>query len=206
MKTIIKMIIAVIMTGSCTAEDAVHRVKILKITSDIQKTPSFTVSGVKNKSTKPRNWLEIEAEVEVETTSKSKFIPEITANWYVVVKDSTNDKAVRLLGSVTFKNIRTKDKKIFLSAYIEPDTLERLTGKERPSDSDIEAVALTIEGSGIFTQGKYALGLEKATAKEESRWWDEWKQESLRDLIVAKSTTPFAPLWSDRYPTEKVKK
>ena len=90
-----------------------------------------------------------------------------------------------------------------LSAYIEPDTLERLTGKPRPSTNDLEGFALVISGPGIASDGRHGEGLTKATAEEKSEWWMEWKGKSLDGLIVPKSKTPFAPLWTDRYPTEK---
>lgn len=188
------------------AAEPVHRAKILRIEGQTQQTPEFQVSGPKDKSTKPRFWIEIEAEIEVETTDPSGYIPELEAQWYAVIKDKNDkgDKAVRLIGKTTFKNIRTADKKVYLSAYIEPDTLERLTGSTRPNENDIEGYALKLSGPGIFTEGRHGEGLVKATAKEEAQWWDVWKNESLEGLIVPKSRAPFAPLWTDRYPTEKV--
>ena len=41
------------------------------------------------------------------------------------------------------------------------------------------------------------------TAEKESKWWEVWKEKSLEDAILPKSKTPFAPLWTDYYPTEK---
>lgn len=189
-------------TGLLSAQ-VIHRAEIKKIETQIQQTPDFQVSGPKKKSVKPRFWLEIEAEVEVETKDPSGFIPELQATWYGVIKDKNSGEAILLTGKATFKNLRTSDKKIYLSAYIEPDTLERFTGKSKSSDSDLEAFALTISGSGIASEGKFAKGLSKATAEEKSQWWVKWKKQTEEGLIVAKSKTPFAPLWTDRYPTEK---
>lgn len=203
MKTLAIFIFTVICLSSIEAAEIVHRAKIIKITSEIQQTPEFQVSGTKNKSVEPRYWLEIEAEVEVETTDPSGFIPQLEARWFAVILDKTSEKSVRLQGTTVFKNLKTKNKKIFLSAYIEPETLEKLTGKDKPSDSDIEALALTISGTGIVSEGRHAPGLVMATDKEESKWWLEWKNVSLDGMIVAKSKTPFAPLWTDRYPAEK---
>lgn len=42
-----------------------------------------------------------------------------------------------------------------------------------------------------------------ATAEKEAKWWITWPSKSLDGMIVLKSQTPFAPLWTDRYPTEK---
>jgi len=181
----------------------IHRAEIKKIVAQVQQTPDFQISGPKKKSTKPRFWLEIEADVEVETKDPSGFIPELQAHWFGVIKDKTSGESIRLSGTATFKNLRTSEKKVYLSAYIEPDTLERFTGKSKPSESDMEAFALTISGAGIASEGKYAKGLFKATAQEKSEWWKKWEKKTEAGLIVAKSKTPFAPLWTDRYPGEK---
>lgn len=202
-KTITAMILTLAMVAGAAAQQPVHRAKILKIEGQTQQTPSFQVSGPRDKPTKPRHWIEIEAEIEVETTDPSGFIPELEARWFAVIKDKNSGKPVRLLGKTTFKNIRTADKKISLSAYIEPDTLERLTGSSRPSERDIEGYALTISGPGIVTEGRHGEGLTMATAEKAAKWWETWEGQSLDGLIIPKSKTPFAPLWTDLYPTEK---
>ncbi len=203
MKRIITLFSALALVSPLEAQQPVHRAKILKIAGEAQQTPEFQVSGPRDKTTKPRHWIEIEAEIEVETTDPSGFIPELEARWFAVILDKHSKKPVRLLGKSTFKNLRTDDKKIFISAYIEPDTLERLTGSSKPSENDIEGYALTISGTGIVTEGRHAEGLTKATAEKDAKWWDNWQGQSLDGLIVPKSKTPFAPLWTDRFPTEK---
>lgn len=186
-------------------EEPAHRAKILELKGQIQKTPELQFRGPKNKPAKQRDWIEIEAEVEVETTDDSGFIPELEASWFAVINDKhNNDKPVRLLGKTTFKNINTSNGNVFLSAYIEPDTLERFTGKARPNERDIEGFALTLSGPGIITKAPHDRGLTKATAEEESKWWLSWKHESFDHFIIPKSKTPFAPLWTDYYPTEKI--
>ena len=203
MKTLLALIFTFTTISALEAQQSAHRAKIIKIEGQSQQTPDFQVSGPKDKATNPRHWFEIEAEIEVETTDPSGFIPELEAQWFAVILDKSSKKPVRLLGKTTFKNLRTKDKKIIISAYIEPDTLERLTGSSRPSDNDIEGYALTISGAGIVSEGRHAEGLSKATAETKAKWWITWEGQSLDGLIVPKSKTPFAPLWTDRYPTEK---
>ena len=155
----------------------------------------------------PRYWLEIEAELEVETTDPSRFIPELTASWFAVVQTEEKGKQVSVLlsGDCVFQNIRTAGKKAILSAYIEPDTLERLTGSTKPSSSNFDSIALTVSGPGVLTSGRHENGLFKATKKESAKWWVNWKGKSIPGTIMAKSKTPFAWLWSDRYPVEKRK-
>lgn len=206
MKMIPLLLVGFATLSPVRSQEVVHRAKILSLAGELQQTPEFQFSGPKKKATKPRSWLEIEAEVEVETKAPSGFIPELTAQWFAVVLDQAGGKPVRLSGSVTFKNVRTAGGSVFLSAYIEPDTMERLTGKAKPGSRDLEGFALVLSGPGILDQGKFAEGLVKATAEEKSKWWAEWKHETLEDAIVAKSKTPFAPLWTDRYPAEKPQK
>jgi len=187
------------------AEEGAHKVKIVKLETQIQQTPKFEVGGVKDKQFEPRYWLEIEAELQVDTTDPSNFIPEVQTNWFAIIKDDRTKKAVQLTGKVTFREVRAKDKKAHVIAYISPDTLEKITGKSRPVEGDVEAVALIISGSGIVNDAKHAAGLQKATKEEDSKWWASGKYQTMEGLIIAKGDTPFAPLWSDRYPVEKPK-
>jgi hypothetical protein len=189
--------------ASGAAEETSHKVVIKKLVPQIQQTPRIQASGVKDKPFDPRYWMEIEAELEVETTDPSGFIPELTTSWFAIVKDDRTGKPIALTGKVVFRDVRTKNKRAHVIAFIGPDTLEKLTGKDRPSEGDVEAVALTLSGPGILNDEKHAAGLQKATAKEESKWWSSGKYQTMDGLIVAKSKTPFASLWSDRYPFEK---
>lgn len=203
MKTITTMFLTLALAAGAQAQQYAHRAKILELTRTAQPTPRYSVSGLSTKKQDQRYWIEIEAEIEVETKDPSGFIPELETQWFVVIKDKHSGKSVRLTGRATFKNIRTKDKKIHVSAYIEPDTLERLTGDDRPRESDIEGCALMISGPGIVTDAPHDKGLVMADAKQQAKWWEVWEGKSLEDLIVPKSKTPFAPLWTDYYPTEK---
>jgi hypothetical protein len=203
MKTITTMFLTLAIAAGAHAQQYAHRAKIVDLDGKAQPTPRFSVSGLGTKKQDQRYWIEIEAEIEVETKDPSGFIPELETRWFVIIKDKHSGKPVRLMGRTTFKNIRTKDKKIHVSAYIEPDTLERLTGDDRPRESDIEGYALVISGPGIVTDDRHAAGLVMVTAEKESKWWEGWKEKSLEDAILPKSRTPFAPLWTDYYPTEK---
>jgi hypothetical protein len=210
MKLILTSLVLAVSLVGANAKESVHKVVIKGIEAEIQQTPEFQVNGIKEKKFNPRHWLEIEAELEVQTTNDkgeadpSGFIPEITANWFVIIKDKESGKPMMLTGKVTFREIRTKDKKAYLSAYISPDTLEKLTGENKPSDKDIEGVALVISGPGILSEDKeHKKGLQKATVHEDTQWWNTSLYKKLDGAVLAKSKTPFAPLWTDRYPVEK---
>jgi len=185
-----------------------HRVEVKEVKVEVQQTPLFQVTGPKEKRIDPKYWIEIEAELEVETKEGRgvvPFISELQATWYAVIKDEVGEKRepVLLKGRSEYRMVRTAGGEAFLSAYIEPNVLERLTGKERPSESDLLAFAVVVSGTDIATEGKFAKELFKSEG-EKGKWWENWKREIKEDFIVPKSTTPFAPLWADRYPPEKV--
>lgn len=194
---------ALVTSSFAQSEKVVHRAAVEDIEALVQQTPQFEVVGPREKRIDPRFWIEIEAEIEVETTDPSGFIPALTANWYAVLRDHTTEKSLMLTGKSEFQNIRTDTGKAFLSAYIGPDTLERFTGEEKANLSDVEAFAVVLSGPGLASEGRYAEDLYKATAKENTKWWSNWKNASKPGLIEAKKDTPFAILWTDRYPTEK---
>ncbi|QTN32773.1 hypothetical protein HZ994_10660 [Akkermansiaceae bacterium] len=203
MKTPAMIFLALAIAAGAHAQEHAHRAKILDLEGQTQLTPRFSVSGPRAKDQDSRYWIEIEAEIEVETKDPSGFIPELETRWFAVIKDKHSGKPVRLTGKATFRNIRTKGNKVHLSAYIDPDTLERLTGEDKPKESDIEGYALVISGPGIVTDDRHAAGLVMATAEKEAKWWEVWEGKSMEDMILPKSKTPFAPLWSDYYPAEK---
>lgn len=208
MKTFTTAIMAAAVALPVLAQEVQHKVEIKKIETRIQQTPRYEVDGIEDKPFDPRYWLEIEAELEIDTTDPTGFVPELETRWFAIVRQTTvakgeKPKNVMLTGEVTFRDLRAKDGEAHLIAFIGPDTLEKLTGEVRPREGDIEAVAVTVSGPGVLSDGSRAKGLEKATAKEDARWWAAGLYETLNDLIVAKSKTPFAPLWTDRHPAER---
>lgn len=189
-------------SGIAVAQETANRVVIKKLAVQIQQTPIIQAAGIRDKTVDPRYWMEIEAELEVETVPKDGFIPELRTNWYAIFKDKKSGKPVNVTGEVVYRDVRTKSGKAYVIAFISPDTLEKLTGKEEPNERDVESVALVVSGNGIINTGKHAEGLQKATEKEESKWWTSDKYEKMPGLIMAKSKTPFSLLWTDRYPVE----
>jgi hypothetical protein len=206
----IGLAISMIATG---ADNPAHRVEIKSIAAQVRQTPRLQVEGAKAKPIPPRSWIEIEAEIKLDGPDKDDLIPELRTKWYAIVMDRSHVDAngkqtvnpKMLTGEVVFENVRAKEKRAYLVAYIAPDDLEKLTGKDRPGEGDVEAAALVISGKGILADPKHAPGLQKATAKQELKWWEGEKYPTMEGLIVPKSKTPFAPLWCDRYPSEKEK-
>lgn len=55
MKAIASLILTLAMVAGATAQQPAHRAKILKIEGQAQQTPSFQISGVRDKAAKPRH-------------------------------------------------------------------------------------------------------------------------------------------------------
>lgn len=174
-----------------------HQITRAKPSFEMQQTPDFSVSGPKSKRISPLEWLEVEVELDLETVDKSGYIGQLDAEFYIGVKDSNNGgKPVLLSGKMTFIEVRAKEKKAWISAYVSPAALAKTTGKDRPSKSDIEAFAVVITGPGLRAPITESIG-------GRDKWWDSTSLIRTDGLIMPKSKTPFAWLWSDRYPLTK---
>lgn len=178
-----------------------HRAEVVAIKTTNQLAPLYRITGPREKTARLRTWIQIEAEIEIQTTHPSEFIPELKVQWFALIKDrhseakrGSGDDLVRLTGTSHYRNIRANNRRITVSAYIDPDTMERLTGRPKPRDSMIEGFAVQVSGANIIEEGKYARGLVKATYKEEAKWWKEWQRKTEEGGILPKSKTPFAPL------------
>ena len=153
------------------------------------------------KNFKPKDWLEIEVKLKMQKMKvepKDKYIDEITVNWHVVVKGQDR-KAYKISRSITHVNIPT-DEEIYVSVYISPNTLKRITGKERASKSDLEAIGGEVELNGEMV-GFFSHG-------EQAGWWTkELKSVEATEKfpLLDKTQTPFAPLWYDRHAEVKPK-
>lgn len=202
-----------IAAGLCTALSAQvrHDVAVDDIVVEVQQTPDYSASVSKNKRIDRGSWIEFEAELKTKTTHPNGYIPELKAQWYAIIQDKFHvaggklkPTAVMLTGQTTFKNVRAKDGTAYISAYIGPDQLEKMTGKENIQASEIIAVGLVLSGSEI-APGKHlqgAIGEFSKTAQTDKPWWNEGSIPKVEDTILAKGKTPFALLWTDRYPTE----
>lgn len=192
--------------------DNIHRAKIKKLEFQFIDTPRFRLVDNPDRAQErnPVQWLEIEAEVDVETLHDSQVIPELTATWHVLLEEPDFDKSnkgekqlVRLTGEITFTDIRTHGAKTHLVAYVHPDRLTRITGEEHPDKNDIVGVALQLSGQNLISTEKYAGDLEFSDYKKSLRWWANWDRKTYRDHVTPKHESPFAPLWTDRHPAVK---
>ena len=166
---------------------------------DELQSPEIQDGNAKN--FKPKDWLEVEVKLKVDRLReqpKDNYLDQIKVNWHIVVKGQDR-KAYKISRAITYVNIPT-DEEIYVSIYLSPNTLRRITGNPKASKNDLEAVGgeveLNNEMVGFFSWG------------EKAGWW----RKELRGVeattkfpILDKTQTPFAPLWYDRYAEVKPK-
>ena len=158
--------------------------------------PSPEFAGVKNKSFKPKDWLEVEAGIKVPAASadqkKIGFINQVTVKWYVAMDNPDGKGFVMLSKTINHINVPV-DEEVFSSVYLSPSTLKRLTGKDRAGKSAVKAVGLEVLVDGV----KVGQG----SVKQKDGWWasPSLSNQSDKFPLLNKMETPFAPMWWDRY-------
>ncbi|MDX1680387.1 MAG: Amuc_1102 family pilus-like protein [Akkermansiaceae bacterium] len=207
MKTLITSTAIAAILCTAASGEILHNVSIDDIELEVQPTPQYDVAGVKDKRFDLRQWIEIEIKLDVQTLERanpSGFIPELKIQWYAIMIDKFEKNKGKepkvLTGETTLININARDGVAYAAAYISPDTIERLTGKDRANENDLKAIAVIVSGDDL----KPNPGMLRVTAEEQSKWWSSGKYDTLEGKITPKSKSPFALLWMDRYPTEKL--
>jgi len=185
-------IIAGLSIGSAHGQAA--KVAADKPAFDDLQSPEF--SGGKQKSFKPKDWLEIEVKLKVSLAPepKSKTCDRILVKWYVAVKNPDKPRTMLLLTKdVEHVNIPL-DEDIYCSVYLSPASLKRLTGSDRAGKSVVEAV-----GYEVLVNGEKVAS---DTTKFKVGWWNAASDKISRSDAVPllnKSETPFRDMWWDRY-------
>jgi len=135
-------------------------------------------------------------ELDVDSKSPTKTIPEITATFYIALPNKSGQGNVMLTDRITFVNVRAHKGTAYLIAYVNPDTLTRFTGQEKARVNDILSAGVEIDGPGLSNAKRdKMMGSTKAGA-----WWKEVSYPREQGMILPKGKTPFALLWFDRYP------
>jgi hypothetical protein len=180
--------------SSGTADAQAAKVAADKATFDDLTSPEF--AGGKQKAFKPKDWLELETKVKVSMAPepKSMTCDRLTVKWYVAVKNPEKAGTMLLLTrDVEHVNIPLEED-VFVSVYLSPASLKRLTGSDRGGKSAVEAVAYEILVNGVK--------VAEDTTKFKSGWWNAASDKISRTDAVPllnKAETPFANSWWDRY-------
>lgn len=158
--------------------------------------PSPEFSGGKQKSFKPKDWLEIEAKLKISLSPepKSKTCEKITVKWYVAVKNPDKPGHMLLLTKDIEHVNAPLDEDIFCSVYLSPASIKRLLGTDKGGKNAVEAV-----GYEVLVNGEK---IAAETSKFKVGWWNAASEKISRSEsvpLLSKYETPFANMWWDRY-------
>jgi len=185
-------ILASLSLGSAFGQAA--KVEAEKPIFDALPSPEF--SGGKQKSFKPKDWLEIETKLKVQLAPEppSKTCEKLTVKWYIAVKNPEKSGSMLLLTKdVEHVNIPLNEE-IFCSVYLSPASLKRITGSDSAGKQAVEAV-----GYEVLVNGEKVAA---DTTKFKVGWWSAASDKISRSETVpllSKAETPFRDMWWDRY-------
>lgn len=176
---------------------------------EISQIPSPDLAGgIAKKKFKPKDWLEVELKLKIEVPRQlketMKYIDEVKVKWYIAVKNPEKGGAKYNLleREVVHTNVPV-DEVTYLSIYISPNTLKRLSGGQGVSPRLLEDVGgvITVNGIEPVKQSGYF------SMKNKGRWWESAAfARSDKYPVLNKNETPFKNLWYDRYAEIRVEK
>ncbi|MBX7209114.1 MAG: hypothetical protein K1X78_12425 [Verrucomicrobiaceae bacterium] len=209
MKPTLLFVLSLVFTlGALNAQaqdpDTQVRVKVKNMKVDQQYTPDYTPRGVTEKRWKPKQWLEIDTEIDVDIATelggKEGVYPALEFKYFVAVNGKTKEgKPIVLTGTLTFENVPNAKpgEPVHALAYVTPATLKGAVKKDLVGKADVQAVGLEIHAGGKMLKG--AFHSDKGRP-----WWigkdnqpdsNTWAFQD--GAVIPKSRTPFAPLWAD---------
>ena len=171
----------------------VEKPEIVEITS-----PSLG-GDIAKKSFKPKDWMELELKFKIEAKDRDKlFADKVVVKWYVAAKnpDKNSKGYVMLEKEVTHVNVPIGED-VYVSVYLSPNSIKRLTGGDRVSKSDIKDA-----GGEILIDGQQPVGTKKGyfTMNEKAGWWTSGSLSRYDKIpLLNKDETPFKIMWYDRY-------
>ena len=158
--------------------------------------PSPEFNGGKQKSFKPKDWLEIEAALKIALAPAppSKTCEKLTVKWYIAVKNPEKAGTMLLLTKdIDYVNLPL-DEPIYCSVYLSPGSIKRLTGSDKGGKQAVEYVGYEVLVNGVKAA--------EETSKGKVGWWLVASKSISRDdsvPLLNKNETPFSNMWFDRY-------
>lgn len=197
-RKIFSMLASAAIVGLSAGSACGQAVKLIadKPSFDDLQSPEYSGGG-KQKPFKPKNWLEIEAKLNIAggAAAKTKVCDRLTVKWYVLVKNPEKAATFLLLTKeVEHMNV-PYDEDVFCSVYLSPVSVKRITGSDRPGKGSVEAVGyeVLVNGMKVATEavGRFKVG-----------FWNEASDKVSRNdsvPLLNKAETPFRDMWWDRY-------
>lgn len=194
------------MTAQAQDPNSDVRVKVKKLELAQQMTPDYAPRGVTEKRWRPKQWLEIDTEIDVDILSKELggregVYPSLEFKYFIGFNEKNQEgKNIVLTGTLTFENIPASKGGSYSHAlaYITPATLKGVLKKDQVGKADVQAVGLEIHAGGKMLTGAFY-------SDKGQPWWVDRATSQPNDKVFAfqdggvipKSKTPFAPLWAD---------
>jgi hypothetical protein len=147
--------------------------------------------GQARKSWKPKDWLEVECKLKIDTVRpESDFVDEVRVRWYVAVENPEGKGFWLLEKEVSHVNVPVGED-IWISVYLSPDAVKRLSGGSRAGKNIVDRIGgeVTILGT-----------TEYFSSKGDAGWWRSGNLSRSEAVPLRnKNETPFRALWWDRY-------
>lgn len=162
-------------------------VKIGRVTADTTQSPQFTLTGKKKTFKSTKNWLEIDAVFQVSVAKKPKdgYLPDsLDVEIFALINAGREKKLVKHKGS--YANVAVNENQA-VAVYLPPREFSRITGKNRPSRSDVIGYAVLISYAG------------KVVASDIKGMKPEATKAAPEMELLPKSKTPFRDLYYDNY-------
>ena len=169
---------------------AEERAQVEKPTFDDLPSPEFNVG--KSKAFKPKDWLEVEAKIRLPKGTRDElFADQITVKWYVAVKNKEGRGFFLLTKDINHINIPT-DEDIFVSVYLSPSSIKRLTGQHHAGKNSVDRVGIEVLRGGVK--------IGEVSSKDKAGWWNAPSlSRSDKFPLLDKNQTPFRDMWWDRF-------
>jgi len=169
------------------------KAKISNLSFD--ELPSPDLSGTKNKSFKPKDWLEVEAGITIppmnQAMADSGSVDRVLVKWYVAIEEKSSGKPILMTKDITHINVPL-DEEFYTSVYFSPNTIKRITGSDRAAKNKVKVVALEVLINGVK--------VAEETSSLKSGWWNSPSlSRGDRYPLLNKNETPFKVYWWDRY-------
>ena len=195
----LSLALAVVGFAPVSLSQAVKKIEASDPTFEDLQSPSVGGNTGK-KSWKPKDWLEVEVKVKLEpgrSAPRDGYVDRLTVRWFVAVDnkiDKAGQKYFLMEKEVTHVNVPL-DEDFYLSCYLSPATIKRLTGSERAGKNSITAV-----GGEISVVGASAPARFTSQGSISKPWWQSpTMQRTNKYPLFNKNETPFKFLWWDRY-------
>jgi hypothetical protein len=158
------------------------------------ETPQYQAGGVGDRRWRPKTWLELDLEFEVQLDrtagGRDASLDSMQVNYYVAFNQKSPDGKTQFLkGTFNYTDIPSHENCHAL-AFVAPATLRKVLRKDQftPS-SDIQGW-----GYEILVNGKLVAGDTSIPGK---KWWESDGVISVDGSMLAKRDTPYSILWGD---------